>query len=172
MSYNSFNHPVQGISELQAQYVKEYGPGNYVPPVVVTYWAFRFMLGVAGAMAMLASAGLFLLWKKHLENNRWFLGLLIAGIFVPYIGNTAGWVLAEIGRQPWLVFGQLKTNAGVSVGVSPAVILFTLVTFIVLYGILAVVDAYLLVKTARRGMPAVEEAKESEQQEELPALVY
>ena len=172
MSYNSFNHPVQGISELQAQYVKAYGPGNYVPPVIVTYWAFRFMLGVAGVMAVLAGAGLYLLWKKRLEKNRRFLGLLIAGSFVPYIGNTAGWVLAEIGRQPWLVFGQLKTDAGVSVGVSPTVILFTLITFLVLYGILAVVDAYLLVKTARRGVRPVEEAKESDQQEELAALFY
>jgi hypothetical protein len=172
MSYNSFNHPVQGISELQAQYVKEYGPGNYVPPVVVTYWAFRFMLGVAGAMAVLASAGLFLLWKKRLESNRRFLGLLITGIFIPYIGNTAGWVLTEIGRQPWLVFGQLKTDAGVSLGASPTMILFTLITFLVLYGIFAVVEVYLLGKMARRGILSVEDAKASEQQDDLASLVY
>ncbi len=171
MSYNSFNHPVQGISELQAQYVKEYGPGNYVPPVFVTYWAFRLMLGVAGAMAVLASVGLFLLWKKRLEKNHRLLGLLIAGIFIPSIGNTAGEVLAEIGRQPWLVFGQLKTDAGVSGGVSPTMILFTFITFLVLCGILAIVDAYMLVNTARSGVPPVKEARESERQDELAWLI-
>jgi cytochrome d ubiquinol oxidase subunit I len=168
LSYNSFTHPVQGIKELQAQYVKMYGPGNYVPPVIVTYWSFRLMMGVAAVMALLAMAGIYLMWKKQLMNRRWFLWLLVASLFVPYIGNSAGWVLAEIGRQPWLVFGQLKTSAGVSTSVSPAVILFSLIAFIVLYGILAVVDAYLLVKTARQGMPPVEDTSaEHEPQEEL-----
>ena len=126
------------------------------------------MMGVAAVMALLALAGIYLIRKKQLMQRRWFLWLLVASLFVPYIGNSAGWVLAEIGRQPWLVFGQLKTNAGVSTSVSPAVILFSLIAFIVLYGILAVVDAYLLVKTARQGMPPVEDTSaEHEPQEEL-----
>lgn len=171
MSYNSFDHPVQGIKELQAQYVRMYGPGNYVPPVVVTYWSFRLMLGVAAILALLALVGIYFLWKKQLTQKRWFLWLLIPAIFVPYVGNTAGWVLAEIGRQPWLVFGQLKTSAGVSTAVSPAVILFSLIAFIVLYGILALVDGYLLVRTARQGVTASEESAQGEQQEEL-ATIY
>ncbi len=165
LSYNNFTTPVQGIKELQAQYVHQYGPGNYVPPVVVTYWSFRLMMGMGMVMALLSMAGLFLLWKKRLEQSRWFLMALIGGIALPYIANTAGWVLAEIGRQPWLVFGVLKTAAGVSPSVSAGMVLFSLITFIVVYGVLAVMDGFLLIKYAKQGGTPTEQTSESQEEQ-------
>jgi cytochrome d ubiquinol oxidase subunit I len=165
LSYNNFTAPVQGIRELQAQYVHQYGPGNYVPPVVVTYWSFRLMMGMGMVMALLSMTGLFLMWKKRLEQSRWFLVALIGGIALPYIANTAGWVLAEIGRQPWLVFGVLKTAAGVSPSVSAGMVLFSLITFVVVYGMLAVVDGFLLVKYAKQGSLPAEQTSESQEEQ-------
>ncbi len=165
LSYNNFTTPVQGIKELQVQYVHQYGPGNYVPPVVVTYWSFRLMMGMGMLMALLSMAGLFLMWKKRLEQSRWFLLALIGSIALPYIANTAGWVLAEIGRQPWLVFGVLKTAAGVSPSVSAGMVLFSLITFIVVYGVLAVMDGFLLIKYAKQGSTPAEQTSESQEEQ-------
>ncbi|GCE05111.1 cytochrome ubiquinol oxidase subunit I [Dictyobacter aurantiacus] len=169
LSYNNFTGEVKGIKELQAQYVKEYGPGNYVPPVVVTYWSFRLMLGVGAMMALLSSAGLFLMWKKRLEQMKWFLAMLVAAIALPYVGNTAGWVLAEIGRQPWLVNGLLKTADGVSPSVNPGVILFSLISFILVYGVLAVIDGLLMLRVARQGVAAIETHEEVKAEELVAA---
>ena len=171
LSYDNFTGTVQGIQELQAQYVRMYGPGNYVPPVVVTYWSFRFMFGFGTVMALIAAAGLFLMWKKRLEQMRWFMWVLVANIALPYICNTCGWILTEIGRQPWLVYGVLKTSAGVS-NLNPGVVLFSLISFIVLYGILAVLDGVLMFRAARRGIPEVEEKTESKEREEVLVATY
>ncbi len=171
LSYNNFTGPVQGIKELQAQYVHQYGPGNYVPPVVVTYWSFRLMMGMGIFMALLSLGGLFLMWRKRLQQSRWFLWTLVAAIALPYIANTCGWILAEIGRQPWLVFGVLKTAAGVSPSVSAGMVLFTLITFIIVYGLLAIVDGFLLFKHAKLGILPAEQNVES-QEEQLVVTHY
>jgi cytochrome bd ubiquinol oxidase subunit I len=156
LAYDSFTTPVTGINQLQAKYAKLYGPGDYVPPVVITYWGFRFMVGAGMLMALLATLGLFLLIKRQLLNRRWLLWTFVGAIALPYIANTAGWIFTEMGRQPWLVFGVLKTADGISPNVTPAMVLTSLIIFITLYGILAVVDVFLLSKFARKG---VEEEK-------------
>lgn len=169
LSTDNFTAKVVGMKQLQAQYVKEYGPGNYIPPVFVTYWSFRFMFATGSLLALIALGGIYFLWKKRLEEQKWFLWVLVVSLFLPYICNTAGWLLTEIGRQPWLVTGLLKTSAGVSTSVSPAMILVSLITFIVLYGILGVVDAFLLFKYGRLGTEAIEEHVESEKEEMITA---
>jgi cytochrome d ubiquinol oxidase subunit I len=171
LSYNNFTGTVQGIRQLQAQYVHMYGPGNYVPPVYITYWSFRFMFGFGTIMVLIALAGLFLMWKKRLEQMRWFMWLLVVSIAIPYICNTCGWILTEIGRQPWLVYGVLKTSAGVS-NLNPGVVLFSLISFIVLYGILAVLDGILLFRAARAGIPEEDEKEESKEKEEVLVAAY
>ncbi|HEX4208323.1 MAG TPA: cytochrome ubiquinol oxidase subunit I [Ktedonobacteraceae bacterium] len=146
LAYDSFTGKVDGINQLQAQYQHQYGPGNYIPSVVTIYWSFRLMVGVGSLLALFAAVGLFLMWKKPFEKMRWFLWMLVAATILPYVGNTAGWLMTEMGRQPWLVFGLLKTAAGVSPGVTVGMLLATLIGFVLLYGGLAVVDAFLLVK--------------------------
>lgn len=150
--HDSFSGQVQGIDELQAQYVKQFGPGNYIPPVVISFWGFRLMVGVALLLAATALYGLYLQMRKRLTTKRWFLWVLVGSIALPYVANTAGWILTEMGRQPWLVFGVLTTSAGVSPNVGTGMILFTLISFIVLYAILAVVDGMLLTRTAKKGI--------------------
>ena len=154
----NFTSSVDGINQIQAAYVHQYGPGNYIPNVLVAFYSFRAMLGIGLLMVLIAGIGLFLFVKKpKLFNNRWVLRGLIASIALPYIANTCGWLLGEMGRQPWAVFGLLKTVNAVSPSVTFAEVLTTLTLFCVTYGILAVIDGYLLCKVAAKG--SVEEPK-------------
>ncbi len=141
---------VPGIKNLQEQYVQQYGAGNYIPPVTLLYLAFRLMVGAGLLMIGLAIAGLYLVLRKQLDRFRWFLPLLTAGLFLPYIANTGGWVMAEVGRQPWIVYGVMKTENAVSPILTGGTVLFSLVLFTLTYGALMVVDVYLLAKYARR----------------------
>jgi cytochrome d ubiquinol oxidase subunit I len=142
---------VEGIDDLQAQYVKTYGPGNYVPPVAVIYWAFRGMFLPGVLMVLMALLGLYFLFRKRLDQQTWFLRLLPFGIALPYIANSSGWILTEVGRQPWIVVGLMKTQDGVS-PVAGGVVLFSLLAFVVMYAALMVADVYLLRKYARQEM--------------------
>ncbi len=142
---------VPGIKQLQSQYVREYGPGNYVPPVTVLYWAFRSMVGAWLAMVALVGGSLFLLWRKQLEKYPRFLRGLTLALFLPYIANIGGWIMAEMGRQPWVVYGLMKTEQAVSPTLTGEMVLFSLVGFTLLYGALMAVDIYLLRKFAIAG---------------------
>ncbi|WDL95937.1 cytochrome ubiquinol oxidase subunit I [Alicyclobacillus sp. ALC3] len=150
LAYNKTQGKVEGINQLQAQYVKEYGPGNYIPPVAVTFWSFRIMVVAGGLMILLALYGLYASMKDRLERSRRFLKTMVIAIFLPYLANTMGWIMTEIGRQPWAVFGLLKTTNGVSPTVPAAMVLTSLIGFAAVYGVLAVVDVYLLVKYLRQ----------------------
>ncbi len=140
----------------------------YIPDVTVAFWTFRLMVGAGMAMALPALVGLFFLMRKRLEQQRWFLWVLVLSIAFPYLANSCGWVLTEMGHQPWLLLGVLTTADGVSPSVSPGMILFTLIVFIILYGVLAVVDAALLFKYAKRDIEVTEvEVSADEEDEKL-----
>jgi len=148
-AFNSFDGKVQGINQLQAQYTKQYGPGNYVPPVAVTYWSFRLMVGAGTLMIVLSLGTLFLMLRKRLEKMRWVLWILPFTIALPYLANSTGWLMTEMGRQPWIVFGVMKTASAVSPNVGWGSVLTSLIVFTLLYGALGVADVYLLQKYAR-----------------------
>jgi cytochrome d ubiquinol oxidase subunit I len=152
---------VQGIHNLQAEYEQTYGPGDYIPPIALTYWSFRGMLTAGVAMVLLALLGLYLVLRRKVEGSRWFLYLLPWAIVLPYLANSSGWLLAEVGRQPWIVFGVMRTETGISMAVSGGAVLLSLAAFTLLYGVLIVADVYLLAKYAR---------KEPVPDEESPAL--
>lgn len=154
LAHNSFSGKVEGINQLQAQYVKQYGPGNYIPPIPFIYWSFRLMLGAGILMILLALGGLYLLWRQQFERWRWFLWVLVIAIVLPYLGNSTGWIMTEMGRQPWIVFGLLQTSNAASPNVGWGSVLTSLIVFTLLYGGLAVVDGYLLVRYAKMGAEA------------------
>ncbi|NMC79368.1 MAG: cytochrome ubiquinol oxidase subunit I [Chloroflexi bacterium] len=151
LAYNRFEGEVKGIRDLQAEYEQTYGPGNYIPPIAVSYWSFRIMVGCGFLMFLLVAI---LLWqtmrKRPLEKIPYFkyFPLVIA---LPYLANTSGWFLTELGRQPWVVFGLMKTVDGASPNLSVGVVLISLIGFTLVYGVLMGVDAYLLVKFAKAG---------------------
>ncbi len=100
-------------------------------------------------MILLSLYGLFLILRKRLEYTRHFLWLLPVAIALPYLANGAGWIMTEIGRQPWIVFGLLKTAQAVSPTVDVSSVLISLLVFTFLYAVLAIVDIYLLARYAR-----------------------
>lgn len=172
LAYNEAGGKVEGINQLQAQYVKQYGAGDYVPPVPIMYWTFRIMVGAGVLMVLLSFYGLFLLMRRRVERSRWFLLALVGAIFLPYLANSTGWIMTEIGRQPWIVFGLLRTQDGGSPTLAGGSVLFSLLTFTIVYGVLMAVDVYLLLRFAglRRGKSMVEQ-EAAEPEEEL-AEVY
>ena len=109
MATGSFNGEVQGLTQLQAQEESQFGPGNYMPNVRVIYWSMRVMAYMGMLMFLVAAVGAWLYWKQKLERARWFLRTAIVAMAFPYIAATAGWILTEMGRQPWIVQGLLKT---------------------------------------------------------------
>jgi len=141
---------VPGIKDLQERYVKQYGADNYIPPVVLTYWSFRLMVAAGLAMVGLAALGVLLLVTRRLARVPVFLWLLTPAILLPYLANTTGWLMTEMGRQPWVVYGLMKTAQGVSPTLTTEAVLFSLIAFTLLYGALMIVDVYLLARYARR----------------------
>ena len=153
MATGSFDGQVQGLNQLQAQEQSKYGSGNYMPNVRVVYWSMRVMAFTGVLMFMVAALGAWLYWKKKLERARWFHRIAIVSIAFPYIAASAGWVLTEMGRQPWIVQGLLKTSEANSPSVSTAWIAISLAFFITLYLVLGVVDFVLMRRYARPDRP-------------------
>lgn len=151
LSYGKLEGSLSGMKTLQDQYVEQYGEGNYIPPVKTTFWSFRVMVVSGFLMIFLSFIGLILHWKNKLPTSRRFLKWLIPAIFLPYIANTAGWIMSEIGRQPWVVYGLMTTEAGVSPNVTSGQILFSLIAFSLIYTLLAIAMIYLCVRVAKQG---------------------
>jgi cytochrome d ubiquinol oxidase subunit I len=153
LATNSFHGKVVGLDQLQQQDVKQYGPGNYIPDVFIQYWSMRVMAYLAAALFLLAAWGGWLLHRKRLEHARRFLLLAMLAVVTPFLMNTAGWMLTENGRQPWIVQGLMKTTAGVSPTVSATEIWISLIVFVLLYLALGAADLVLMLRYARRGLP-------------------
>jgi cytochrome bd ubiquinol oxidase subunit I len=154
LSFLAFHRPsgeVKGISDLQDQYEKVYGPGNYVPNIMVLYWVFRVMVGMGFLMIFGAAYLTFLSWRKKSILTAPLIKLVPYAIVAPYFANTSGWVMTEMGRQPWVVYGLMKTQNAVSPTLSSGMVLASLIGFILLYGCLMVADLYLLIKYAKAG---------------------
>ena len=145
-----FSGEVEGINELQQQYEAQYGPGDYIPPVNLVFWAFRIMVGMGFLLLFISFLSLYFMVRKKLEGVPRILRFLPIAIFLPYIGTTSGWLLTEVGRQPWIVFGLQRTKDAISPNLPAGTILFTLIAFTLIYGVLMVVDIYLLAKFAIR----------------------
>lgn len=126
-------------------------PPDERPPVLPVFLSFRIMVGLGVLLLWLSFIGWRLARKNKLETNPLLLRIFLYAIPLPYIAIELGWIVAEIGRQPWLVQGLMRTSDGVSRAVSSGHVLASLIGFAVIYGLLAVVDIYLLTKYARRG---------------------
>ncbi|HNT55251.1 MAG TPA: cytochrome ubiquinol oxidase subunit I [Anaerolineaceae bacterium] len=148
LSYNRFSGEVKGIKELQAAFEADHGPGNYIPPVAVTFWSFRLMVGLGTAMILLAAYVIFMLWRKKTIPTV-LLRTFPLAIALPFLANTFGWLLTEMGRQPWVVYDQLTLADAISPNLSSGMVLTSLIGFTLIYALLMAADVYLLAKYAR-----------------------
>jgi cytochrome bd ubiquinol oxidase subunit I len=156
LAYSKFEGSLKGMETLQKEYTAKYdsvvGEGtNYIPPVKTTYWSFRLMIGFGVAMILLSFMGLYLWRMKKLENSSLFLKLLIPAISFPFLANTAGWVMTEVGRQPWTVFGLMTTADSISPNVSAGMILFSTIMYLIVFTVLLGVMVYLMVREIKKG---------------------
>jgi cytochrome d ubiquinol oxidase subunit I len=145
----------------------KHGPGDYRPNIFVTYWGFRLMIGVGMTSVGIAVFGLWLTRKKRLEakgwpTNKWIWRAAIWTMAFPIAGNSFGWIFTEMGRQPWVVFGVMKTENAVSPGVSTGEVLTSLIVFTLLYGVLAVVEFGLLRRYVKAGPEPVKVPKDDD----------
>ena len=149
LATGSFDGEVQGLNALQTEYESTYGSGNYTPPIRTAYWSMRIMAYLGSLVFLVLAIGAFLYRRRTLATTRWFLWAGVATIPLPYIAALAGWMLTEVGRQPWIVFGLLQTADASSPSVSTATIATSLGVFAALYGALAVIDVVLMRRYAR-----------------------
>ncbi|MEV0840616.1 cytochrome ubiquinol oxidase subunit I [Actinocatenispora sera] len=152
LATGSLDGKVEGIDNIQAEYQKLYGPGSYTPIIPVTYWSFRLMIGLGMLAAAIALVTLWALRRGRTPRSRLLYLMIIALPLLPLAANSFGWIFTEMGRQPWLVFGQLRTADGVSPGVSGGEVLTSLIAFAALYAALAVVEIGLMLRGIRAGV--------------------
>lgn len=144
LGYHDVNAEVKGLSDF---------PREDRPPVLLTFIAFRVMVILGMLFPLLTIIGWIL--KNHLMESPWYLKLMVAAIPLPYIATQAGWVLAEVGRQPWIVYGLMRTSDASS-PLAGYQVMATLSAFILVYGFLGAVGYYLIGKNAIRGPEAVQ----------------
>jgi cytochrome d ubiquinol oxidase subunit I len=142
LAHKNLNSEVKGLKEF---------PRGDRPPVLPVFLSFRAMVGLGVFFVLSSIAALLLSRRGTLVGHRWFLRLMFYAIPLPYLANQLGWIAAEVGRQPWIVYGLMKTSAGVSSNLTPGHVIGSLLGFTLLYGGLGVLDFYLLTKIAAKG---------------------
>ena len=167
LSTGSTNGVVRGINDLNAEYRATYGPGEYAPVVAVTYWSFRAMIGSGTALIALCAFGLWWTRGRRMERRRRLLWLCIPAAALPFVANSAGWIFTEMGRQPWIVQGLLKTSNAVSPTVNGTSVWLSMTGFTVLYGVLAIIGLGLFLRTVRKG-PDPEPGFDSDEEHPTP----
>ncbi|MFG2606795.1 cytochrome ubiquinol oxidase subunit I [Streptomyces sp. NPDC048514] len=180
---DNFTSYVPGINDVNKAEQQKFGPGDYRPNIPVAFWGFRWMIGFGMASFAIGLAGLWLTRKKfmlpqHLRvdddevphlvlfKNKalgpkltpWFWRIATWTMAFPLIANSWGWIFTEMGRQPWVVYGVLRTRDAVSPGVSQGEVLTSMIVFTTLYAVLAVVEVKLLAKYVKAGPPKLTEA--------------
>ncbi|HET9679492.1 MAG TPA: cytochrome ubiquinol oxidase subunit I [Gammaproteobacteria bacterium] len=120
------------------------------PNVALVFWSFRVMVGIGLLMLFIAWYGMWLQWRKRLVNTQWFLRLCVIAIPSGFIAVVAGWWVAEVGRQPWVIYGLMRTSEAVS-SISSGQVLSSFLAFIGIYSVMFVAYIYYLCKIIRKG---------------------
>jgi len=171
LAYNRLSGRIAGIENLQRLYVHRYGPGYYVPPVIPTFWSFRIMILFGFLMIFIALWGVLLDRHGLLLKRPRYLKLMVWAIMLPSLANIMGWIMTEVGRQPWIVFGLMLTPHGISPTVPMADVWTTLTTFGVLYLVIGFTALSLAVKYIKLGPIAEEPGSDQPIGDEVPHIV-
>jgi len=130
--------------EAEVKGLKEFPRDQWPDNIPLLYYSYHIMVGLGTIFILITLTALILLWRKKLFDARWMLWILMLSFPFPYIANTAGWITAEVGRQPWLVYGLLRTSQGYSANVSAGNGLFTLLGFMGMYSVLSILFIILI----------------------------
>ena len=146
LSHNNFTDEVEGINDLVAEAEAKYGPGDYIPPVTLNYWGFRTMVGAGTLMILIALLGVFWGRDDRITEKTLFLKATMYSAILPFLSVSTGWILAETGRWPWIVYGLQKVEDAVSPNVPAWNVAFSLGLMIIIYTVFTVVAYKLAVK--------------------------
>jgi cytochrome d ubiquinol oxidase subunit I len=155
LSYLAYGHMSADVNGIEAY------PKDQRPPVEVVYYAYHIMVGIGTIVIGIAALGVILLRMGKITTSRWYLWILMFSMPFPYIANEAGWTVAEVGRQPWIAYGLMRTAVGVSPNVSAGETIFTLLGFMGLYALIGLLFLWVLVKLIGKGPDPEEETPES-----------
>jgi cytochrome d ubiquinol oxidase subunit I len=142
---------IYGTTTAEVKGLNEFPRDQWPTNIPLLYYSYHIMAGLGTIFVAVMLAAAFLLWRKKLFQSRWMLWILLLSLPFPYIANTAGWMTAEIGRQPWLVYGLMRTTEGYSKYVNAANGLFTLMGFMGLYSLLAILFLFLFHREIAHG---------------------
>jgi cytochrome d ubiquinol oxidase subunit I len=143
LTYRRWEANVQGLDAFP----QSVWPDN----IPLLYFSYHIMVGLGTIFIAIMVISFFLLWRGKLFSARWMLWILMLSLPFPYIANTAGWMTAEIGRQPWLVYGLFRTADGYSKMVSPGNGIFTLLGFMGMYTVLGILFLFLVRREIEHG---------------------
>jgi cytochrome bd ubiquinol oxidase subunit I len=149
---------IYGTTKAEVKGLDQFPKDQWPTTLPLLFYAYHIMAGLGTYFVLLMLLSAFQLWRGKLYTSKWLLWPLMLSFPLPYIANTAGWMTAEIGRQPWVVFGLMRTDAGFSKYVSASNSLFTLLGFMGLYSVLSALFVVLVYKQIQTG-PAVEAAE-------------
>ncbi len=141
---NVLSFLIYGTTVAQVKGLNAFPQDTWPTNVPLLYFAYHVMAGLGTLFVAIMLVAAFLLWRGALYRTQWMLWALLAAVPFPFIANIAGWFTAEVGRQPWLVYGLVRTDAGYSTNVSAANGLFTLLGFMGLYAFLSIFYLFLL----------------------------
>jgi cytochrome d ubiquinol oxidase subunit I len=136
LTYRRWNAQVKGLDAFP----EDLWPQN----IPLLYYSYHIMVGLGTIFIAIMVVSAFLLWRRKLYDTRWVLWVLLLSLPFPYIANTAGWITAELGRQPWLVYGLMRTADGYSKTVSAGNAMFTLLGFMGMYTVLGILFLFLV----------------------------
>ena len=142
---------IYGTTSAEVKGLNEFPRDQWPTNIPLLYYSYHIMAGLGTYFIGLMAMAAFLLWRGKLFTSRWILWPLMLSFPLPYIANTAGWMTAELGRQPWLIYGLMRTEAGVSTHVSAGNTLFTLLGFLGLYSVLSILFVILVYREIIRG---------------------
>ena len=146
---------IYGTTKAEVKGLDQIPHDQWPTALPLLYYAYHIMAGLGTWFALLMIVSAILLWRKRLYTARWALWALLLSFPLPYIANTAGWMTAELGRQPWLIYGLMRTSEGYSNTVSASNGLFTLLGFMGLYLLLGILFTVLIYREISNGPEAI-----------------
>ena len=142
LAHSDFHTPVTGLDQI---------PRRDWPPVAATFYTFHLMVLLGGLFVVLTLVGLWFLWRGTLFEKRWLLWTFVLAVPLPFAANQLGWVAAEVGRQPWVVYGLLRTSDALSKAVVASQVLSSIIMFVLIYAMLFAVWVFVLDSKIKQG---------------------
>jgi cytochrome d ubiquinol oxidase subunit I len=142
---------IYGTTKAQVKGLDQFPRSDWPTNIPLLFYSYHIMAGLGTLFVLVMLIAAFYLWRGKLFTTRWVLWIILLSVPFPYIANTAGWMTAELGRQPWLVYGLMRTSTGYSKYVDAGNGLFTLLGFMGLYTLLAILFIFLISRAIGRG---------------------